>query len=199
MTSGIGRGHIIIVMAPSGSGKKELESAARRAYPHMRSLVSCTTRQPRPGEVDGKDYHFLSRSDFEARIAADDFVEWAEFSGNLYGTLKSELTAALDAGEVVLADAEVQGVEQLRRIVPKECMTVVYIDAGGWEALKGRVLRRAPISEEELALRHERYVIESASQSLADVVIENFDGKLEEAQAQFVDLVGKIVHNTHTS
>lgn len=180
-------------MAPMGSGKKVLQDAVRNAYPEVVFLVSCTTRSPRPGEVDGREYHFISRDSFEKKVADGEFIEWAEFGGNLYGTLKSEILTPLSSGSVIVNEIEIQGVEQLIPLIPKEHRTIVYIDAGGWEVLRDRALARAPMSEAELILRHERYLIESKYQSHADVVIQNYDGKLAEAQQEFVDLVKTII------
>ncbi|MBX9906857.1 guanylate kinase [Patescibacteria group bacterium] len=186
-------GHLILLMAPMGSGKNALKDAAKQAYPEIVFLVSCTTRTPRPGEVEGREYYFLSRDVFMEKVHAGEFVEWAEFGGNLYGTLKSEILEPLEEGRVVLNEIELQGVEQLRALIPKENRTVVYIEAGDWEALRERALKRAPMSDEELEKRHARYLIERESKKIADVIIENYDGGLAAAQKAFVDLVGGVI------
>ncbi len=181
-------------MAPTGSGKGSLVAHARAVFPQVTSTVSCTTRSPRPGEVEGIDYSFISREEFTNRVAEGFFVEWAEYGGNLYGTPVSELTLRLSRGEVIISEIEIQGVRALREIVSKDQRTVVYIDAGGWETLKRRARARAPISEEELALRHERYMHEiEFCTDIADIVISNQDGEIEEAKAQFEKLVGDII------
>jgi guanylate kinase len=188
-------GHLVLLMAPMGSGKKMLIDAAKQAFPQVRFLVSCTTRQPRPSEVDGREYYFISRTEFEERIRNEAFVEWAEFGGNLYGTLKSELLTPLQSKQLVLNEIELQGVQQIMALIPKEFRTIVYLDAGDWEVLRARAIRRAPISETELELRHKRYLIERESKVYADVVIENKDGKAHEAEREFVDLVGNIIQS----
>lgn len=182
------RGHVVVVMAPMGSGKGTLIRHAKRAYPDLKETVSCTSRKKRPREVDGVDYHFLTPQEFNDRIAAGDFLEWAEFAGNKYGTLKNEILPRLGECQVVLLEIELQGVEQLLALLPREHLTIVYIEAGGWEVLKQRALSRAPMSEAELQQRYERFVHEQQAKPLADVIIDN-TGDLELAQAAFLQVI----------
>ena len=167
------RGHVVLVMAPMGSGKGTIIKHALRKFPTAHLTVSCTSRAMRPGEENGKHYHFVSREEFDQKILNDDFLEWAEFAGNKYGTLKSEIIPRLKECEVVIVEIELQGVEQLLEILPRDHMTITYIEAGGWEVLKERAIARAPISEEDLTARHERYLIEKQSKPMADVIINN--------------------------
>lgn len=107
-------GILLLVSGPSGSGKTTLcHRLASEGEAHY--SISCTTRQPRPGEIDGESYHFLSRETFEARLAAGEFLEHATVHGNLYGTLKSEVRDHLIAGTDVVMDIDVQGAAQVRR------------------------------------------------------------------------------------
>tara|TARA_B100002051_G_scaffold276805_1_gene328530 strand:- start:1357 stop:1908 length:552 start_codon:yes stop_codon:yes gene_type:complete len=160
-------------MAPMGSGKGTIIKHALQKFPTAHLTVSCTSRAMRPGEENGKHYHFVSREEFDQKILNDDFLEWAEFAGNKYGTLKSEIIPRLKECEVVIVEIELQGVEQLLEILPRDHMTITYIEAGGWEVLKERAIARAPISEEDLTARHERYLIEKQSKPMADVIINN--------------------------
>ena len=185
-------GHVIVVMGPTGSGKGTMMSYAHTVYPQLHETVSCTTREPRPGEVDGVNYWFLSADEFSRRVDAGDFIEWAWFGSNRYGTLKSEIIPRLQAGELVLTEIEVQGVEQLRRILPATVMTVVYIEAGNWDTLVARAKARAPITDDELEKRYERYKIEVQAKSLADIVIENTTDDFTPAQEKFAAIVGDI-------
>ena len=187
------KGHLILLMAPTGSGKGELERHIFAKFPELVFSVSCTTRPPRPGEVDGRDYYFLTTAEFKSKIEAGEFLEWAEFSGNLYGTLKSELLDALKAGKIVLNEIELQGVESTKQLIPLQNLSVIYIDAGGWDSLERRAKLRAPITEEELNKRRERFVIESGFKPHADYVISNLDGALEEAKLAFETLVSDII------
>lgn len=186
-------GHLILIMAPMASGKGSLISYVRSTFPQVTWITSCTTRSARPGETEGVDYCFVTRDEFTQKIERGDFIEWAEFSNNLYGTLKSELVTRLERGEVVMNEIDLQGVRQLLELVPREHCTVLYIDAGDWETLKARALARAPISEEDLNLRHQRYLEENAFKDKVDFVIENRDGQLEEAKAQIHEIIQKII------
>lgn len=185
-------GHVIIVMAPTGSGKGTLMNYALEMMPDIHTTVSCTTRMMRPKEVDGKDYYFITKEEFDEKIHNGEFLEWAEYGLNRYGTLKTEILPALESGEVVLVEMEIQGVEQLHKILPKENMTVVYIEAGGWEVLKARALARAPIDEAELQKRYERYLAEIDFKQFADVVIDNSGDDFTPAKENFVSLINDI-------
>ncbi len=182
------RGHAVIVMAPMGSGKGTIVSHALAQYPQLQETVSCTSRAMRPGEVDGEHYHFVTREVFDHKIAAGEFLEWATFAGNKYGTLKSEILPRLRERAVVIVEIELQGVEQLLQLLPREHLTIVYIEAGGWEVLKGRAQARAPMSEAELQARYERYLIEEQAKPLADVIIDN-TGDIELACAEFDQVI----------
>mgnify|MGYP005849090773 CR=1 FL=1 len=183
------KGHLILIMAPSGSGKGLLIDHIRTNVPEVYLAISCTTRNPRPGEVDGEVYYFLTEAEFEEKIQNDEFLEWAEFSGNKYGTLKSEILEPMREGKVVLREVELQGILAIRELIPKSKRTIVYIEAGSWEVLQERIVKRAPISEEHLKMRQERYLEESKWKAFADKVIENNEGRLEEAKQELEDLI----------
>ncbi|MES2668782.1 MAG: guanylate kinase, partial [Patescibacteria group bacterium] len=100
------RGTYILVVGPSGSGKNTLIRAACEAIPGLKVAISATTRAMREGEADGVSYHFLTTPEFMRRVDAGAFLEWAEYGGNLYGTLRAEIDPAIDAGQVILSDIE---------------------------------------------------------------------------------------------
>lgn len=183
------KGHLIIVMAPTGSGKGTLIKDALVHFPALETTISCTTRPIRPGETEGKEYHFLSPDEFEQRKAAGDFIEWAVFGKCQYGTLKSEILPRLEEGKMVITEIELQGVEQLHALIPEEHMTTVFIDAGGWDNLKKRALERAPMTEEELSHRYERYLVEIVAKDKADVVIDNTQNDFTPAKLAFHQLI----------
>jgi len=183
-------------MGPTGSGKGSIISYIREQFPEVYFSISCTTRAPRPGEEHGVDYYFIDRAEFERRVEAHEFLEWAEFGGNLYGTLKSEVVERLVDGQIVINEIELQGIEILKDILTPEHRTVIYIEAGDWETLQARAQARAPISEEELAGRHERYLIEIQAKPYADIVINNGEGQLELARVEAVGIVEKIIATT---
>jgi len=186
------KGHLIIVMAPTGSGKGTLIKDALEHFPTLETTVSCTTRPQRPGETHGKEYYFLSTDEFEQKKDADDFLEWAVFGKCQYGTLKSEILPRLESGKMVITEIELQGVEQLHALIPQENMTTVFIDAGGWDKLKARALERAPMTEEELSHRYERYLVEIVAKAKADVTIDNTSNDFTPAKLTFHQLIKKL-------
>lgn len=187
-------GHLILLMAPTGSGKGALENYVFAKFPQLVFSISATTRAPRPKEKNGREYYFLSRAEFETKIANGEFLEWAEFGGNLYGTLREEVIGRLQKGQVILNEIELQGVEALKKIIPVEHRTVIYIEAGGWEVSKQRALARSPMTEEELEKRYQHYLIESQSKPYADSVIYNRDGELESAKLQLAEIITGILN-----
>lgn len=148
-------GILLVVSGPSGSGKTTL---CRRIADEGEAnySVSCTTRCPRPGEVDGRDYHFLNREEFTAKRDAGEFLESAEVHGNLYGTLKSEVTDRLEQGQDVVMDLDVQGAAQVRACedaVIRLAAVDLFVMPTGEAELLARLSGRGTDSEEVIALR----------------------------------------------
>jgi guanylate kinase len=112
-------GKVFVITGPSGVGKGTLISALLGRVPGLELSVSATTRAPRPGEADGRDYHFLDPDEFERRVAAGEFLEHATYSGNRYGTLRSEVERRLQEGKSVVLEIEVQGARQVRETMPE--------------------------------------------------------------------------------
>ena len=189
------KGHLILLMAPSGSGKTILLEHLKATLPEVYSAVSYTTRTMRPGEEDGKTYFFVSSDKFEELMSEGKLLEVASYGGNRYATAKSEILEPMSRGEVVLREVELQGVRSILGMLPREQVTVIYIDGGDWTALKKRIISRAHISEEELVLRHQRYIAETAAKTLADKVVKNEEGKLEEAKEKLVAIIKDIINN----
>ena len=141
----------IILSAPSGGGKTTI---ARRLLAERRDLgysVSCTTRAPRGAEANGKDYHFLTRADFEAQRDAGEFAEWALVHGNLYGTLKSTVQQVLDEGRHVMMDVDVQGAKAFHAAFPDAVL--IFVLPPSADVLRDRLASRSTDSPEALALR----------------------------------------------
>lgn len=190
-------GHLVLLMAPSGSGKSLLLQKLRRQFERrIHFAVSCTTRKMRPGEHSGRVYFFLTEQEFNKKVSTDEFLEWAEYGGNRYGTLKSEIITPMEAGEVVMREVELQGVRTILNRVPRKNVTIIYIEAGSWETLKARITSRAPISESELALRHERFISETKAKHMADITVVNNEGRLEDAHKELVAILERIINNT---
>ena len=192
-------GHLILLMGPSGSGKRTLIAGLGDLAEKLYFAKTYTSRTRREGAEENPQYEFVSRETFKKMIEAGEFIEWANFSGNYYGTPVSEFTASLMSGHVVFKEMELQGIEQIKELIPKEKRTIIYIDAGSWEELKNRITTRAPISEAELQLRYERYLEETRAIGVADVVIDNTDGNAKKAQQEFRSLVAEIVAQVEAS
>ncbi len=142
---------VFVITGPSGVGKGTLIRALRERIPELELSVSATTRAPRPGETDGVDYHFLSGSQFDARVAAGDFVEHASYAGHRYGTLRSELQRRLDAGAPVVLEIEVQGARQIREAMPDAVQ--VFIEPPSEAALRTRLIGRGTDGPEQIEAR----------------------------------------------
>ena len=150
------RGILCVVSGPSGSGKTTVCRSFSDSEPDCVYAVSCTTRAPRTGEVDGIDYHFLSREDFEQKTTRGDFLEWAEVHGNFYGTLKSEVLSLIDAGTDVLIDIDVQGAELIRKNddpLIAEARLDVFIMPPSRDELIDRLDKRGTETAEQLDTR----------------------------------------------
>ena len=186
-------GHIILLMAPSGSGKGTLLQGLGSLVDDIYFAKTYTSREPRLGVEENPKYQFVSREQFETLIKNNELIEWAEFSANYYGTPKSEFLEPLAAGTVVMKEMELQGVEQIITLIPAAQRTIIYIDAGDWDALKKRIVGRAPISEEHLELRRRRFEEEAKFKARADIVIENHDGRITQAQQEFKQIIAEIV------
>lgn len=186
------RGAYILVVGPSGSGKNTLIQAAREAIPGLAFAVSATTRAMREGETDGTSYHFLTTEEFMRRVDEGAFLEWAEYGGNLYGTLRSEIEPVIAEGRLILSDIELQGVRQILKNLPAGERMTVFVDAGPWEELQARILARGPMTDEDVAKRRAHYDEEAAFKDEADYVVSNRAGELERAKAEFVAIISKL-------
>ena len=145
---------VIVISGPSGSGKSSVIDALCEADETLQLSVSATTRNPRPGEVDGVNYHFLSRTKFEEHIQQGSFLEWAEYGDNLYGTLKSEIVAARETGKDAILEIEVKGALQIRTqdLSPARSL-LIFIIPPSFAILAKRLRRRKTESETELKKR----------------------------------------------
>jgi guanylate kinase len=162
---------VFIISAPSGSGKSTLVGELMRLVPKLRFSVSYTTRYPRGNERDGEDYHFISRSEFEERIARGEFLEYAEVFGNYYGTHISELErAAVDGYDLVL-DIDVQGARQLEERIP--AAVSIFILAPSRQVLEERLRARCQDREAVILRRLHDAVEEIRNYTLYDYVLVN--------------------------
>jgi guanylate kinase len=176
---------VFVITGPSGVGKGTLIRGLLERVPELRLSVSATTRSPRPGERDGIDYHFLTPEEFERRVQAGDFVEHAEYSGNRYGTLRSELERRLREGVPIVLEIEVQGARQVRQAMPEAI--AVFIAPPSPEALRARLVGRGTDSAEQVEARMRTAQRELEAQpEFAHVVVND---RLEEATGELERIV----------
>lgn len=148
-------GILFVLSAPSGAGKSTLRAGLQLNQDFAYS-VSCTTRSPRSGEVDGQDYHFLTHEDFERKIAAGEFLEYAQVHGNYYGTLKSAVLDTLRGGSDVLIDIDTQGAAKIRATDNpeiREAIVDVFLMPAHIDVLRQRLAHRGTETPEQIALR----------------------------------------------
>jgi guanylate kinase len=175
----------MVISAPSGAGKTSIARAILERHPAMRFSVSATTRSRRAAEVEGGDYFFLSRKEFEARVAAGAFVEWEEIYGDLYGTLRSEIDRALAAADTLVFDVDVKGGLSIKRLYPEAVL--IFVRPPSVEELLERLRNRRTEDPTTLARRMERVPMELS-------LGERFDHQVvNDELARAVDEVDRIV------
>lgn len=177
---------VFVITGPSGVGKGTLIRDLRGRVPGLELSVSATTRDPRQGEEDSVDYHFLSGEDFAQRAEAGDFLEHATFSGNRYGTLRSEIERTLKAGSSVVLEIEVQGARQVRAAMGEEAV-LIFIAPPDPAVLRERLSGRGTDSEEAIERRLETAKQElEAKQEFKHVVVNE---RLEDAAGALEEIV----------
>ena len=164
------KGKLVIVSGPSGSGKSTVTKLVREEL-EIPLSISATTRKPRVGEVDGKDYYFLTIDEFEKKIAEEGFLEYANVHGNYYGTLKSEVEAKLENGLDVILEIDVQGGEQIKEKFPQAIL--IFFKAPNDEELEKRLRGRNTDSEDVIKVRLENSLKELEYEKFYDLVIIN--------------------------
>ncbi len=163
---------LLVLSSPSGGGKTTVANTLITARDDLRYSVSATTRAPRPNERDGVDYHFLTREEFERRQRAGEFLEAAEYSGNLYGTLESEVDRTLAAGCKVILDIEVQGLCQVRE--RRDDVVSIFILPPSAETLLERLMKRGEErNSPQLRARLERATVELQEAKTYDYIVVN--------------------------
>jgi guanylate kinase len=180
------RGLLFVMSSPSGAGKTTLSRKLLAADANISMSVSMTTRKPRPGEVDGKDYHFITPAKFDAMVKAGELLEWATVFGNSYGTPKKPVEDALQAGRDVLFDIDWQGTQQLAQAMPEDLVRLFILPPTP-DALRQRLINRAQDSSTVIAKRMAEAAHEISHWPEYDYVIIN--DAIEAAHTQVVAIL----------
>jgi len=165
------RGNLFVVSAPSGAGKTTLLRRLAETRPGTVFSVSFTTRKPRPGEIDGRDYSFVGEEEFRRMAREGAFAEWAEVHGNLYGTSRQRLEEMLEKGLDVLHDVDVQGARQMRKVYPEA--VYIFVLPPSMDALRQRLRGRGSDPEEAVARRLRKAAVEIREYESYNYVIVN--------------------------
>lgn len=180
------RARLVVLAGPTAVGKGTVSTHIRDNFPGVLLSVSATTRDPRPGEIDGKHYYFVDHAEFDRLIAEDQLLEWATVHNrNRYGTPRGPVDAALDAGDSVLLEIDIQGARQVKRAMPEAVL--VFLLPPSWEEMVRRLVGRGTESPEEQQRRLETAKVELAAQDEFDHAVVNDD--VARAAQEVVDLL----------
>ncbi|MGF1499973.1 MAG: guanylate kinase [Elainellaceae cyanobacterium] len=179
----MGIGKLIVLTGPSGVGKGTLLRRLLQRHPSLNLSISATTRPPRPGEVHGRHYYFVSRETFEQMLLHDDLLEWAEFAGNYYGTPRRPVEQKIAAGERVVLEIELIGARKIRRVFPSAFQ--IFVLPPSLEELERRLRERGHDAEEAIARRLARAQTEitAANEFDLQVVNDDLENALDQIQA----------------
>lgn len=185
VTGDLPRHRLTVVSGPSGVGKSSVVGELRKLEPDIYFSVSVTTRSPRPGEVDGAHYHFVDRVEFDAMVADGRLLEWAEFTGNCYGTPREPVEKALAEGRPAILEIELQGARQVRAAMPEA--RLVMLMPPSWDELVGRLTGRGTESEAAVQARLAEAERELAAAGEFDERLVNAD--VREAAEHLLNLI----------
>ena len=186
------KGNLFVLSGPSGAGKGTLVKRVLQRIPDAWVSVSATTRKPRPGEVDGKDYYFLDQPRFDELVSQNGFLEWACVHGNSYGTLRSRVQDHMNAGGQVILEIDVQGAFQVKKAMPEAHL--IFIEPPSLEELERRLRGRGTETEEVICKRMKTAEVELAQKMENDVQVVN--DELERATDELVSYIGSFADDT---
>lgn len=186
------KGNLFVLSGPSGAGKGTLVKRVLQRIPDAWVSVSATTRKPRPGEVDGKDYYFLDQPRFDELVSQNGFLECACVHGNSYGTLRSRVQDHMNAGGQVILEIDVQGAFQVKKAMPEAHL--IFIEPPSLEELERRLRGRGTETEEVICKRMKTAEVELAQKMEYDVQVVN--DELERATDELVSYIGSFADDT---
>ncbi len=186
------KGKVIIVSAPSGAGKTSIVKHVLDYLPELRFSTSATTRTMREGEINGRDYHFLSVDDFKKGIKRNDFLEWEEvYANQFYGTLKSEIQRIWDEGKTVIFDVDVKGGLNIKKYFGDNALAI-FVEPPTVQELENRLRKRGTETEESLRKRVEKAEYELSFAPQFDKVILN--DNLDDARAEMLQTIQEFLN-----
>ncbi len=177
---------IIVISGSSGVGKGTVIKSLLESCEDIKLSISCTTRAPRENEIHGKNYYFISRDEFETAVKNEEFIEWAEFSGNLYGTRKSFVLNSLENGEHVLLEIDTQGALQIKEKMPE--VVLIFIAPPSYEELVTRLRGRHTETEEAIQKRLAFVDLEKENSKQFDYIVIN--DSVERAVSEIKQIIG---------
>jgi guanylate kinase len=182
---------LFVVTGPSAAGKTAIASEMHARIPELKRIVTCTTRIPRDGELDGRDYHFLTRDQFEAGIAAKEFIEHADVYGNYYGARKSDVINALDSGDAYLVVVDPQGADSYAEHFPD--IHFIFVIAPPAETFARLLERNEPTEVAARRLAEAQHDLLAVSRPYFDLIVNNANGRLVESAAQVERLISEAI------
>ena len=189
----MGKGNLVVIVAPSGTGKSTLITNLKKEFPELKESVSFTTRSIREGEVNGIHYNFISEDEFLNKRKNDEFLEWATVHSNFYGTSKTYVEECLDKNESLLFDLDVQGADSFKKHFGKKA-NVIFIEPPSLEELKRRLLTRGTDSIDVINERVRNAELELRRKNDFDFLVMN--KKFEQALSELIEIFSSILRNS---
>lgn len=183
-------GKVIVIVAPSGAGKTTIAKRLLKEFPQLKFSVSATTRAPRADEIHGEDYYFLTDQEFNERIENNEFLEWEYYSGNKYGTLRSEVDKLMEKGYFPLLDIEVKGALNVQELYDSDAVSI-FIKPPSMEELANRLSGRGSETDKSLERRLNRAEEELSYAGRFDYAVVNDD--LETAYAEVKEILESLI------